>query len=342
MFNMHRLLLVTLVAISSSSITGLSAWGTTLNDVKARGHVECGVHNQMPGFSRMDHRGRWSGLGVDLCRAVAAAVLGDANKVRFVALATDERLTALRSGRIDLLSHNTTWTMSRDTTAGVHFAAVTYYDGQGFMTRKRSGISTVLSLSGASICINPGTTTELNLADYFAAHGMTYRLVAFDDVTEMFRAYDRGLCEAVTSDQSGLSAFRLSLRDPRAHIILPEIISKEPLGPAVREGDDQWYKLVRWVHYAMVNAEELGATSLNVDSMLNSTHPQIMRLLGATGDFGSGVGLDRHWAYRVIKQVGNYGEVFERNIGSHSRLHIERGLNDLWLRGGILYAPPIR
>jgi general L-amino acid transport system substrate-binding protein len=273
---------------------------------------------------------------------VAAAIFNDANAVKFTPLTATERFTALQSGEIDLLSRNTTWTMARDTSLGLTFAGVSYYDGQGFMVRKSLGVSSALELSGASVCAQTGTTTELNLADYFAVNNMTYSPVLFEKKPEVDAAYDSSRCDAYTTDASGLYSTRLALANPDDHVILPEIISKEPLGPVVRQGDDKWFSIVKWVHYALLNAEELGVTQANVDQMMTDENQDVRRLLGVDGTFGEGIGLGNDWAANVIKGVGNYGEIFERNIGAGSPLAIARGLNAQWTKGGIQYAPPVR
>ena len=317
--------------------------GETLDAVKARGHLRCGVHNGLPGFSSPDDKGSWAGIDVDVCRAVAAAVFGDAGQVRFTPLSAKERLTALQSGEIDILSRNTTWTLTRDTALGLNFTGVTFYDGQGFMVRKDLGVQSALELDGASVCVQTGTTTELNLGDYFRANGMDYTPVVFEKSDETVAAYDTGRCDAITSDRSQLYAHRIKLRSPKDHTILPEVISKEPLGPAVRQGDDKWFNIVRWTLFAMVNAEELGVTSQNAKDMkARSRLPTVRRLLGVEGDKGKALQLSNSWAYDIIAQVGNYGEAFERNLGSQSPLQIDRGLNQLWSRGGLQYAPPVR
>ena len=316
--------------------------GPTLKAVMNKGFVQCGVSQGLPGFSNPDEKGNWTGFDVDVCRAVAAAIFNEPNKVKYTPLNAKERFTALQSGEIDLLSRNTTWTMSRDTALGMNFAGVTYYDGQGFMVRKSLGVTSARQLSGASICTQTGTTTELNLADFFRSNDMPYEVVAFATIDEAVRAYDSGRCDSFTDDASGLYASRLKLTNAEEHIVLPEIISKEPLGPAVRHGDDQWFDIVKWTLYAMLNAEELGVTSKNADEMKRSNDPQVKRLLGVEGSFGEAAGLANDWAYRVIQHVGNYGEVFERNVGKDSKLGIARGLNALWTKGGLHYAPPIR
>ena len=334
-----------LSAIVGTAVLGMSAGAvsaTTLEDVKSKDSVQCGVSQGLPGFSNQDQDGNWSGLDVDFCRAVAAAVFGDPSKVKFTPLSAKERFTALQSGDVDLLSRNTTWTMSRDTSLGLNFSVVNYYDGQGFMVRKDMGINSALQLSGASICTNTGTTTELNVADYFRANNMQYELVAFEKADEVVAAYDAGRCDVYTTDQSGLYAQRLKLTDPTAHVVLPEIISKEPLGPVVRQGDDEWLNIIKWTHIAMLNAEEQGVTQANVDEMKNSNNPAIKRILGTEGEFGSAIGLSNDWAYNIVKNVGNYGESFDRNVGPNTSLAIARGVNALWTNGGLQYGPPIR
>ncbi len=334
-----------LSAIVGTAVLGMTAGAVsaaTLDDVKGKGSVQCGVSQGLPGFSNPDQDGNWSGLDVDFCRAVAAAIFGDAKAVKFTPLSAKERFTALQSGDVDLLSRNTTWTMSRDTALGLNFSVVNYYDGQGFMVRKDMGINSALQLSGASICTNTGTTTELNVADYFRANNMEYELVAFEKADEVVAAYDAGRCDVYTTDQSGLYAQRLKLTDPGAHVVLPEIISKEPLGPVVRQGDDQWLNIIKWTHFAMLNAEELGVTQANVDEMKNSNNPSVKRLLGTEGEFGGAIGLSNDWAYNVIKALGNYGESFDRNVGPDTQLGIARGVNAQWNKGGLQYGPPIR
>jgi general L-amino acid transport system substrate-binding protein len=319
-----------------------SAQAATLDDVKAKGNVTCGVSQGLPGFSNPDDQGNWSGLDVDFCNAVAAAVFGDASKAKFAPLSAKERFTALQSGEIDVLPRNTTWTMTRDTKLGLNFTGVNYYDGQGFMVRKSLGVSSALELSGASVCTNTGTTTELNVTDYFRTNNMELELVQFEKADEVVQAYDGGRCDVYTTDASGLYAQRLKLTNADEHMVLPEIISKEPLGPVVRQGDDQWFNINKWVLFAMVNAEELGITQANVDEMKDSKNPSIRRLLGTEGTFGEAIGLSNDWAYNVIKAVGNYGESFDRNVGPDTPLGIARGVNDLWSKGGLMYAPPIR
>ncbi|SHO66270.1 general L-amino acid-binding protein [Pseudoxanthobacter soli DSM 19599] len=331
------------LAVSSLAAATGSAGADTLSDVKARGFLQCGANTGLIGFGAPDDKGEWTGFDVDFCRAVAAAVFGDATKVKFTPLNAKERFTALQTGTVDVLARNTTWTLSRDSQMGLMFTGVTYYDGQGFIVRKSLGISSVLELSGASICVQTGTTTELNLADYFRTHNMQFNPVVFESADEAVRAYDGGRCDAFTTDQSGLYAERLKFANPDDHIVLPELISKEPLGPVVRQGDDKWFTLVKWVGYAMVDAEEAGITSKNVDEIKGSTNnPDVKRLLGTEGDFGQGLGVDNAWVYNIVKQVGNYGEVFDRNVGAGSRLNIARGLNALWTDKGLQYGMPVR
>ena len=314
----------------------------TLNSVKTRGMLNCGANGTLAGFGLPDAQGKWTGLDVDVCRAVAAAVLNDANKVKFVPLSAKDRFTALQSGEVDVLVRNTTWTSSRDSSLGLNFTGVDYYDGQGFMVRKSLKVNSALELGDASVCVQQGTTTELNLADYFHGHNMKLKTVTFATANEAVKAYDTGRCDAYTTDASGLYAERMRLANPDDHIVLPEIISKEPLGPAVRHGDDQWFDIVKWTLFAMINAEELNITSKNIDEMVKSTNPDVKRFVGTEGNYGEQLGLTKDWAVRIIKQVGNYGESFDRNVGAGSPLKIDRGLNKLWNKGGIQYAPPIR
>ncbi len=328
------------VAALGLAVTGASAG--TLDDVKTKGFVQCGVSQGLAGFSNPDDQGNWTGMDVDVCRGLAAAIFGDATKVKFTPLSAKERFTALQSGEVDVLSRNTTWTATRDTSLGLNFAGVNYYDGQGFMVRSSLGIKSALELSGASVCTNTGTTTELNVSDYFRANKMEYELVAFEKADEVVAAYDAGRCDVFTTDQSGLYAQRTKLTNPNDHMVLPEIISKEPLGPVVRQGDDQWFNLVKWTHFAMVNAEELGISSANVGEMMGSDNPAIKRFLGTEGAFGEALGVGNDWAANIIKSVGNYAEVFDRAVGPDTPLAIARGVNDLWSRGGLQYAPPIR
>ena len=329
-------------ALTLLTLVPLRAAEDTLQVVKQRGYVKCGVSQGLPGFSNPDDKGNWNGIDVDLCRAVAAAVFGTDEKVKFTPLSAKERFTALQSGEVDLLARNTTWSMHRDTALGVDFTGVNYYDGQGFMVRAELGITSTKELDGASLCTNLGTTTELNAADYFRTHNMQYEMVAFEKADEAVSAYNTGRCDAYTTDQSALYAQRLKLTDPKAHIVLPQIISKEPLGPVVRQGDDQWGDIVRGSHNAMLNAEELGVTSSNVEAMKSSSNPSVKRLLGLDGSFGANMGISNDWAYHIIRTVGNYAETFERNVGKDTPLGIARGVNALWKDGGLQYAPPIR
>jgi general L-amino acid transport system substrate-binding protein len=317
--------------------------GATLDAIKSKGFIQCGVSTGLAGFSNPDDAGNWSGLDVDVCRAIAAALFGDAEAVKYTPLTSKERFTALQSGEVDVLSRNTTVTLARDSALGLDFTGVTYYDGQGFMVPKSLGVKSALELDGASVCVQTGTTTELNLADYFRANNMSFTPVVFERPDEVRAAYEQGRCDTYTTDQSGLYAQRTGLANPDEHIILPEVISKEPLGPGVRHGDNEWGDLVRWTLYAMLEAEELGISSENVDDLkANSTNPNVRRLLGVEGDMGQGLGVPNDWGYQVIKQVGNYGEMFERNVGTSTPLKIERGLNALWTNGGLQYAMPVR
>jgi len=315
----------------------------TLEDVRAKGFVQCGVSQGLPGFSNPDDSGNWTGIDVDLCRAVAAAVFGDADAVKYTPLSAKQRFTALSSGEIDILSRNTTWTMTRDTQLGLNFAGVNYYDGQGMMVPKSLGVKSALELDGANICTNTGTTTELNITDYFRANGMSFNLVAFEKADEVVAAYDAGRCDVYTTDRSGLAAQRTKLANPDDHMVLSEIISKEPLGPVVRQGDDQWFNVVRWTLNAMINAEEMGISSANVNKLTYSdVTPAEARFIGKEGKFGAELGLADDWAYQIIRQVGNYAESYDRNVGPDTPLKLDRGVNALWSKGGILYAAPIR
>jgi general L-amino acid transport system substrate-binding protein len=319
----------------------IAADAGTLDQVKARGSLICGSNIGLAGFGLPDDQGVWKGLDIDECRAIAAAIFNDSSKVKFLPINAKDRPTILASGEIDVLIRNTTWTLSRET-GGMFFTGVNFYDGQGFMVRKKLGVDSALKLDGASVCIQQGTSTELNLADFFRAHNMKLEAVSFATDEETVKAYDSGRCDAYTTDASGLYAERLKLSAPDDHIVLPEIISKEPLGPSVRKDDVQWFQIVQWVHYALITAEEDGVTKANVDEKLKSENPEIRRLLGVEGDFGKGLGLTNDWAYRIIKAVGNYGESFDRNVGDGSPIKIKRGLNALWTKGGLQYAPPIR
>ena len=315
----------------------------TLDEVKTRGSVNCGVSQGLPGFSMPDDKNEWGGLDVDFCRAIAAAIFNDPTKVKFSPLSAKDRFTALTSGAIDVLSRNTTWTMSRDTTLGFNFAGVIYYDGQGFLVRKSVGLKSAKELQGASICVQTGTSNELNVSDFFRANNMKNgEVIAFGTLDETVKAYESGRCDVFTADRSQLAAVRLKLTNAADHVILPETISKEPLGPLVRHGDDQWFDLVKWVYFALLNAEELGVTQKNVEEQVNSQNPDVKRLLGTDGKYGEGIGLTADWAVRIIKATGNYGEIYDRNVGPATPLGIERGLNNLWTKGGIQYAPPVR
>ncbi|MEE9196100.1 MAG: amino acid ABC transporter substrate-binding protein [Alphaproteobacteria bacterium] len=332
-----------LLAAAAATAISTAAWAGTLDDVRSKGHVQCGVSQGLPGFSNPDEAGNWTGIDVDVCRAVAAAVLGDASKVKFTPLSAKERFTALQSGEIDVLSRNTTWTLVRDTALGLNFAGVNYYDGQGFMVRKDLGVKSAMELDGASVCVNIGTTTELNMSDFFRTNSMNFSPVVFEKADEVVAAYDAGRCDVYTTDQSGLAAQRIKLKDPDAHMVLPEIISKEPLGPVVRHGDDKWLDVVKWSLYAMLEAEEIGVTSKNVDQQkASSKNPNVRRLLGVEGDGGKNLGLSNDWAYNIVKQVGNYGESYDRYVGPNTSLKLERGLNALWKDGGLQYSMPVR
>ncbi|WNL39174.1 amino acid ABC transporter substrate-binding protein [Halomonas sp. PAMB 3232] len=318
------------------------AQANTLETVKERGSLRCGVNAAQPGFSALDDEDTYRGLDTDICRAVAAAALGEGARVEFVPLDSVERFAALQSGEVDVLARTTTWTSSRDTTLGLHFTGVSYFDGQAFMVASDLGVQSARELDGAAVCTQSGTTSELNLADYFRRHDMTFEAVVFDAPEQSIIGFEEGRCDVLSSDSSQLYAQRMQLRDPDMAVVLPEVISKEPLGPAVRQGDDQWFNIVKWSLYAMLNAEELGVSQTNVDDMLDDESPEVMRLLGRDGDFGEGMGLDADWAYQIIKQVGNYADAFDRNVGTGSPFNIGRGLNALWKDGGVQYAPPIR
>ncbi|PPB80411.1 general L-amino acid transport system substrate-binding protein [Albidovulum inexpectatum] len=327
---------------ATALLAGFASAGT-LEDVKARGELICGVNTGLVGFAAPDANGNWQGFDVDVCRAVAAAVLGDASKVKYVPTTGETRFTALASGEIDLLSRNTTWTFSRDVELKFTFVGVNYYDGQGFMVKKDLGVTSAKELDGATICIQTGTTTELNLADFFKSNNMSYQPVAIQTNAEGEQQYLAGACDAYTTDASGLAATRAAFADPENHVILPEIISKEPLGPVVRQGDDQWADIVRWTLNALIAAEEYGVTSANVDELAKGTqNPEINRLLGAEGNLGEMLGLDKDWAHRAIKAVGNYGEIFAAHIGESTPIGLARGLNAQWTQGGLMYSPPFR
>jgi len=329
-----------LVVVLLSLATAANA--QVLKAVRDRGALNCGVSEGLYGFSARDNNGNWSGFDVDMCRAIAAAIFNDVSKVNYVPLDATRRFEALQSGNIDVLSRNTTWTMSREIELGLTFAATSYYDGQGFLVPRAMSKETALDLDGAKICVQTGTTTELNLVDFFGANKMKYEAVTSPTLEAAIKGYDSGQCNVLTADVSALFGIRLLLSKPDEHAILPDVISKEPLGPVVRQDDPQWFNIVKWVHFAMVNAEELGVTSKNIDEALKSEKPDVRRLVGTEGSYGERMGLTKDWAARVIKLVGNYGEVYERTVGVGSPLVIPRGINQLWSKGGILYAPPIR
>ena len=318
--------------------------GATLDNVKSKGFVQCGVNvSGLPGFAEVDANNNWKGMDIDLCRAVAAALFGDATKVKYTPLNAKERFTALQSGEIDVLSRNTTWTSSRDSALGLNFAGVNYYDGQGFMAKKELGVNSAKELDGASVCVQAGTTTELNLADFFRANNLKYTPVVFENNDEVNKAYEAGRCDVLTTDQSGLYATRVKLANPDDHVILPEVISKEPLGPAVRQGDDEWFDIVKWTLFAMLQAEEFGLTAENVDkTVAESQNPDVQRFLGVIEEKGPELKLPKDFAVQIIKQVGNYGESFDRNVGPNTPLKIQRGQNALWKDGGLMYNPPFR
>jgi general L-amino acid transport system substrate-binding protein len=341
---MKNTTLAVLLGSAAYALAAVTASAATLDDVKAKGFLQCGSNTGLAGFGSPNDAGDWSGFDVDFCRALASAIFDDPKAVKFSPLSAKERFTALQSGEVDVLARNSTWTISRDTSLGLDFPAVNYYDGQGFMVRKDLGVASALQLSGASICVQTGTTTELNLADYFKANNLQYNPVVFEKQEEVDAAYDAGRCDVYTTDQSGLYSVRLTLKDPDNHIVLPEIISKEPLGPVVRHGDNQWADIIRWTHYAMLTAEEFGITQANVEEMMKSENPEIKRILGQEADtkIGTDLGLTNDWVVRIIKHVGNYGESFERNVGAGSQLKIARGLNAAWNKGGLQYSPPIR
>ena len=333
---------VTIACAIATVFVASMATAQTLKTVQARGVLNCGSNTGIPGFGIADKQGNWTGFDVDFCRALAAAIFNDPTKVKFIPTTGQNRFTALQSGDVDVLNRNTTWTLARDTSLGLNFTGTTYFDGQGFIVRKSLKVNSALELADAAVCVGQGSTTELNLSDYSRANKLKIKTTTFATVDEAMKAYEAGRCDAFTTDQSGLYAERLQFAHPEDHVILPEIISKEPLGPSVRHGDDQWFDIVKWVHFVMVNAEELGVTSKNLDEMLKADNPDIKRLLGTEGNYGEQLGLTKDWAYRIIKHVGNYGEAFERSIGENTPLKMKRGLNALWTKGGLQYAPPIR
>ena len=334
--------LVIAFAVAGAAITYERYDTRTLKRTIRRGEVLCGVNTGLPGFSIPDDKGNWSGFDVDFCRAVAAAIFDDPTKVKFIPLDANERFKELQNRKVDILSRNSTWSMSRETAYDLYFPAVAYYDGEGFMLPKARNIDSALALDGSKVCVQSETTTQLNLADYFRANNMKYQEMKFGKLEDVIKAYDSGQCDVLTADVSQLYALRLNLAKPGDHVILPDIISKEPLAPVVRERDDDWMLIVKWTLYAMINAEELGITSQNIDEALKSKKPDVMRLVGTEGSYGEDIGLTKDWAARIIRHVGNYGEVYDRNVGSGSKLDIPRGLNQLWSAGGIQYAPPIR
>lgn len=334
--------LVVAAAIAAAAITYERYDTKTLKRTVRRDAVLCGVNTGLPGFSNPDDKGNWSGFDVDFCRAVAAAIFDDPNKVKFIPLDANDRFKELQSRKVDILSRNSTWSMSRETNYDLYFPAVSYYDGEGFMLPKSRNIETALELDGSKVCVQEGTTTQLNLADYFRANNIKYQEMKFGKLDDVLKAYSSGQCDTLTADVSQLYALRLTFGKPDDHVILPDVISKEPLAPVVRQRDDDWMMIVKWTLYAMINAEELGITSKNIDEALKSKKPDVMRLVGTEGAYGEDLGLTKDWAARIIRRVGNYGEVYERNIGSGSKLGIPRGLNQLWNAGGIQYAPPIR
>lgn len=339
----------TILALLAGAATALAATAATaqtpaqtLKTVKDRGELVCGVSKGLPGFSAPDASGKWSGFDVDFCRAVAAAVLGDDTKVKFVPLNAEERFPALQKGDVDLLSRNSTWTLEREAKLGLLFPAVSYYDGQGFLVPDARKVTSALELSGSKVCVQAGTTAETNTVDFFKTNGMKLELVTLPNSDELVKAYDAGKCDTLTTDVSQLYALRLKMAKPGDHIVLPDVISKEPLGPVVRQGDDQWFNVVKWTLFAMINAEELGVTAADIDAAMKSEKPDVKRLMGLDGKLGEELGLANDFAAKVVKSVGNYGEVFERNVGASSQLGIPRGVNQLWSMGGILYAPPFR
>ncbi|MEO7151422.1 MAG: amino acid ABC transporter substrate-binding protein [Burkholderiaceae bacterium] len=337
-------LVLSLAAVAATLAAAPAHAGKTLDAIKARGQVVCGVNTGLAGFAQADSNGAWSGLDVDICRAIAAAVLGDGSKVKWVPLNAQQRFTALQSGEIDILSRNTTWTLTRDASLGMNFVGVTYYDGQGFMVPVQSKVTSAKQLKGATVCVQSGTTTEKNLTDYSRANNLALKPVVFEKQEAATGAYFSGRCNAFTTDASGLASIRnKDAKDPKEHLILPELISKEPLGPSVRRGDDEWFGIAKWVIFGLIEAEEYGITQANVDKMAaESVDPVVGRLLGKTEDTGKLLGLDKDWMVKAIKTTGNYGEIFERNVGPKSSLGVPRGLNNLWNKGGIMYAPPVR
>jgi general L-amino acid transport system substrate-binding protein len=332
--------MITMLLVTSSSFAAVKP--TTIDSIKQNKVLKCGVSAGLAGFSAPNSKGKWQGLDVDICRAISAAIFGDPEKVQYTALSAQQRFVALQSGEIDVLSRNSTFTLTRDTSLGLNFAPVVYYDGQGFMVRKKDGVKKISDLNGASICIQQGTTTELNLADYFRTNNLKFKPVVFENNDEVHQSFVKGRCDAVTTDISGLAAQKSKLKNPNDYLILTEIISKEPLAPVVRHGDDSWYDVVKYAIYALLTAEELGITSKNIDSFLNTKNPKVKRFLGITKGNGKALGLDEKWAYNIVKKVGNYHEIFEKNVGKQSTLNLERGANALWKNGGLHYAPPFK
>ena len=330
-------------ALALAGLAVPAAAQKTLETVKQKGVLSCGVSTGNPGFSNPDDKGKWSGFDVDFCRAVSAVIFGDPDKVSYKPTTAKERFTALQSGEIDILSRTTTWTLSRDSQMGLAFAGFMYYDGQGFIVNKKLGVKSAKELGGASVCVQTGTTTELNLADYFRTNKLEYKTVVFEKADEAVPAFEAGRCDVYTTDISSLYAQRLKMKNPEDNIILPEVISKEPLGPVVRQGDFQWFTLNKWIYFALINAEEMGITQANVEELAkSSTNPEIKRMLGKEGDFGKQLGVDNDWIVRIVKAVGNYGEMYHRHLGDNSPLKIARGVNNLWSKGGLHYGPPIR
>ena len=330
-----------LLALALMVLNPMAHAGKTLEAIKKRGNIRCGVSQGLPGFSE-PKKGKWQGLDVDVCHALAAALFGNKNKIKVTSLSSQQRFTALQSGEVDVLTRNTTYTLSRDTTVGLNFGPVNYYDGQGFIVHRKLGVKSAKELNGASVCMQQGTTTERNAADFFRRNNMKFKPIVMENDDELFKAFATGRCDTYSSDASGIASRRTTLKDPDSYIILPEIISKEPLAPAVRHGDDQWLDIVRWSVYAMIAAEEMGITSKNVDKMKRNSDPNIKRLLGAIKGNGKALGLRESWAYDIIKAVGNYGESFERHVGKKTSLKLSRGLNALWTKGGLMYAPPAK
>ena len=341
--SLHKMIPTALAAVIGLGLASSAHAGKTLDAVKSRGQVVCGVNTSAPGFSAADSQGKWTGLDVDFCRAVAAATLGDATKVKYVPLNSQQRFASLQAGEIDVLSRNSTWTLTRDASLGVVFAGINYYDGQGFMVPKKLKVDNVKKLNGATVCVQAGTTSEKNVADYYGANGLKYKPVVFDTAEAITSAFFAGRCQVYTTDMSDLAGARTKASAPDDFQILPQVISKEPLGPSVRRGDDEWFQIVRWTLFAMLEAEENGLTEANVDTQkTGSKDPAVQRFLGVSEDTGKLLGLDKEWAYRIVKQVGNYGESFERNLGPKTPLALPRGANNLWSKGGLMYAAPIR